>query len=273
MEMKIYDFENYKTFINYKIKELPSNGRGEITKMAKALNVHTTMMTHILKGKANLAMEQGLKLANYLNLNELETDFFILLVQWERSGDEATRLFWQKKITKLKNKALNLSHRLQTKNELSESDRVFYYSNWIYSGIRLLTAIKRFQTIEALSKELDLSKEKVRTVLEFLSERGLVNVKGSQYSYGLVPTYLESVSPMIIRHHMNWRHKAQQHFDKIRTNDLLFTFPVILSEEDAQKIRGKLVEVIEEIKKISDPSPSDEFYILNLDWLKLTREK
>ena len=268
--MKIYEFIDYKAYILKKISQLPSRGRGEITRIAKALNIHTTMVTHILKEKYQLTMEQSLKLAKYFGFNELETEYLITLVQWARAGDKPTKDFFLTKINELKNKALNLTNRLAIKNQLNESDRAYYYSNYTYSFVRLLTAIDRFQTAENIAEEIQLPIVKVRQILDFLLSRGLCTEENNKIKYKSLPTYLEASSPLVSLHHKNWRQKAQENFEQIRDQDLIFTFPTVISDSDAERIREKLIQVIEDIKKISDPSASNELYTLNIDWMKLT---
>jgi uncharacterized protein (TIGR02147 family) len=268
--MTIFEFDHYKSYLKQRIKELPGHGRGELSRIAKALNIHTTMVTHVLKGAANFSIEQALSLADYLGLNELETDFLLALVQWERAGTTKAKDFYHRKIVEIRLKALNLTQRLGTQNKLSNSDRAFFYSSWVYTAIRLLTAIDRFQTPEALAHELDLPIGRVRAALEFLISRGLCTEENSKVRYAAMPTYLEASSPLVSRHHQNWRHKAQERFERIRESDLVFTFPMVISDKDALRIREKLVQLIGEVKTLSEPSPSEELFVLNIDWIKLT---
>lgn len=270
--MKIFNFLDYKAFIRKKLAALPARGRGEITRIAKHLSIHNTMVTHILKGNSHLTMEQSLKIADYFSFNTLETEYLVSLVLLERAGDKKTKEFCLNKVNEIRALSLNLKHRLEVKNQLSETDRAFYYSSWIYSMIRLLTAIPRFQTIESLAKELQLPSTRINTALEFLLSRGLCIEENNKIKYGSIPTYLEASSPLASRHHLNWRQKSQEKFEQIRSEDLAITLPCVLSEEDAQKIREKIVQMIEEVKKTYEPSPSEELYILNVDWIKLNRQ-
>lgn len=269
--MNVFEFTNYKDFIHKNIKQLPGRGRGELSKIAKILNVHSTMLTHILKGKANLTNEQSLALSEYLNFNALETEYFLALVQMERAGDERARKYFKSKITDLKNKALNLDQRLNFKNQLSESDRALYYSNWMYAAIRLLTSIERYQSLDAIATELQLPVNKIRKIIEFLCECKLCVRENDKIKYGPLNTYLESSSHLVSRHHLNWRQKSQEKFDNLKDTDLVFTYPVTLSEKDATLVREKLVLLIEDIKKNCEQSPSDLLYMFNIDWVKFTK--
>ncbi len=236
------------TFLSKKIRSMPGRGRGELSKIARHLNIHTTMMSHILKGDAHFSMEQSLALADYLALSELETEYLIALVQYERAGDQRTKLYNQKKIEELKNKALNLKERLNFKNELSDADRALYYSSRIYTHLRLLSAVDRFQTFESLVKEMDLPPKSIRKALDFLLSRGLCAEKDGKISYAVKDTYVDARSMLVLRHHANWREQANRKYESLRDEDLVFTYPTVISEEDFLKIRKRLVEFIEQFK-------------------------
>lgn len=270
--MRIFDFTHYKRYIKRRLEQLPGKGRGELTKIARHLGVHTTMMSHVLKGDAHLSLEQALKLADYLGFTELETDYLVALVQWERAGDSRARAFCERKVTELREKAQSLKNRLDVKNELTDADRAHFYSSWMYASLRLLTAIERFQSFDALVRETGLPAPSVRRVLDFLISRGLCREEGSRIVYAAKATYVDANSPLVTRHHLNWRQQTQARFEKLRAEDLVFTYPTAISEKDFLAIREKLVQFIEEFKKTTEPSPSENLYCLNFDWIKLSRD-
>ena len=86
-----------------------------------------------------------------------------------------------------------------------------------------------------------------------------------------MPTYIEAGSPLVFQHHLNWRRRTQEKLENLRPEDLAFTYPVAMSEEDFRLIREKLVQFVEEFKRLSAPSPSQQLYCLNLEWLKISR--
>ncbi len=116
--MKIFEFNSYKRFIRKKIETLPGHGRGELSKIAKHLGIHTTMMSHVLKADAQFSLEQALRLADYFTMNEMETDYLVALVQWERAGDTRAKEFCLNKVNQIRAKALSLKDRLDVKNDL-----------------------------------------------------------------------------------------------------------------------------------------------------------
>ena len=269
--MKIFEFQNYKRYVLKRVEQLPARGRGELSRISRHLEVHTTMVSHVLKGEAHFSLEQALKLADYLSLNDLETDYLVALVQLDRAGDKRARDYCRAKLEEIRAKALDLKERLGTRNELSEQDRALYYSSALYAQIRLLTAIERFQSEAALVAELALPARVVRRALDFLISRGLCREeRGGRIVYGDVATYVEADSPFAARLHANWRQKTQESFESLRKEDLVFTYPTVISEMDFLAVREKLVRFFEEFKKTAEPSPSESLFCLNVDWVKLS---
>lgn len=269
--VKVFDFINYKTFVLQYLQQLPKKGHGQLSRIAEALGVHTTMVTHVLKGDLHLGPEQALALSEFLGLNDLETEYFVNLVGLARAGDQRTKKYYSKNLETLKEKASNLRDRLQVKNALDESDQAIFYSTWIYTALRLLSAIPEYQSARAMAEKLNLPQKQVNKSLEFLLSRGLCAEKDNRIVYGDVKTYLESGSPLVTRHHINWRMKLIEQLQHMQPDELAFTFPVVIAEKDYAKIREEIVRMIEQVKKISDPSESEKLYCMTIDWLEIQR--
>lgn len=84
--MRVYDFDDYKDFVRERIQSMPKRGHGQYLKISQFLNIHSTMVSQIFKGSAQMTPEHSLKFCEYLGLNEMETDYFLILVQRERAG-------------------------------------------------------------------------------------------------------------------------------------------------------------------------------------------
>lgn len=268
--MELFEFENYKHFVLETLKTRPKGGYGEYVKIAKALNIHTTMVTHIFRGDHHLSTEQALKLCEYFNLNELETDYFVALVLSERAGDQRAKNFYGKKLIEIRERSLAINKRFEIKNELSESDRALFYSSWVYSAIRLLTAVPHGQTLLMLSEALQIQARVVKQTLEFLNSRGLIEKTGDRYFYRNMATYVGRESPMASRHNLNWRLRVIENLDKMSAQDIAFTSPVMIAEADFDKVSQMIVRFINNFRKTTAPSPSEILCAFNLDWVQLT---
>lgn len=267
--MKVFNFSDYKKFVLAEIKSRPHGGHGEFRKIAKALNVHSTMVTHVFKASLQLSIEQSLALAEYLGLNGLETEYFLALVHFARAGDERTRAHFKSRLKRLKEKSMSVGARLESKNTLDEGDQAFFYSSWIYAAIRLLSAVPAYQSRDMIAETLELPRARLNRALEFLISRGLCVENGNKILYGNKKTFVSKESPLAARHHANWRLKIVSQLDRLTEQDLAFTYPTVISAEDFLKLREELVQFLERFKKTCDSSPSEKLYCLNIDWVEV----
>ena len=106
-------------------------------------------------------------------------------------------------------------------------------------------------------------------VLDFLIGHGLCIETEGQIRPGPQSTHLPSTSPLIARHHGNWRVKAmERHASLALESELAYTSPMALSRTDAVMIRETLLQSIDQVVAIVDPSPSEATYCLNIDWFE-----
>lgn len=267
--MNIFDFSDYKAYVNHRIAMLPKKGRGEYQKLAGLLGTHSSMISHVFKGEAHLSVEQALKIAGHYFLNELETDAFVTMIQKDRAGDRPTKAYFQQKLKNLHERHLDLSERVDSRQALSEADQSQFYSQWYYLGVQILTSIEGFQNPAAIAAHLRLPPERVLEALDFLVRTGLCVRSGEEYRVGITRTYVKRDSPLVSRHHANWRTRVLQQFPDIQNEELVFTCPTSISRRDFAQIREKIAQFIEDFNKTIAPSKDEEFACLNIDWVKI----
>lgn len=267
--MNIFEFDDYKKYFREKLKSLPKRGHGQLLKIAKLLGVHTTLLTHIFKGKTNLHPEQALKVAGYLGLSALETDYFMVLVQIERAGDKPCKDYYRAQLEELRGKSVDLKHRLEPRKIIDERDQGRFYSDWTYSAINLLTAIKGFQKPHAIAERLGLKVAEVSRTLDFLVETGLCTRVGDEYGIGAAETFLGRDSAMLRRHLLNWRGRVSEKIYDVEATDLMYSHPVVVSKKDFAAIHEKLLTFLKDFRAVAEPSACEELCCLNIDWVKV----
>ncbi len=261
-----FEMLDYRTYIQSWAK---ARGRGVFQKMSIALDIHSSLTSQILTGRKSLTEEQAAKLAIYMDLKSLETDYFLKLVQMERAGTTELKMIFSRHLKKIRDQSNEIKTRVPEAKIMSDQDRGLFYSSWQYSLIRLLTSIPRFQNREKIALHLGLSISRVQEILDFLVTRGLCTYEKGCYLRTEINTHIEARSPLSIRHHQNWRAKSFELFEKMTSKDLAFTAPVALSNNDTPKVRKILMDAIEEISKIVANSATDEISYLAIDWIKL----
>jgi len=264
--MSIFSYSDYRKYLNSYIAGLPKKGRGELSKMATHLGVHSTLMSLILSGERELTIEQAYDLATYLQLTDMEMEFLVLLVQYQRAGNHRYKSHVKKKLDALRTEATKLSNRFEHETKLTEEQRSLFYSSWIYSAIRLFTSTKSHGVkVEEITERFRLTRQQVMSVLQFLESAGLITQEKDHYKFGTQRTFLEQGSPHLVKHHSNWRIKSVQKADRISNEELMFTSPISLSKKDFELIREDLAELLKKISLVVKESPAEEIACLNID--------
>lgn len=266
--MNIYNFTNYHAFLNSFLKSLPKQGHGKLRQWAYALDVSTTLLSQIMKGKKSLSLELADALAQEMGLSKNETEYFFLLVQLERAGTVRLKNYFKQKVSEAQEASRQLKNRIQNVQGLSNEIKAQYYSSWAYSGVRNLLPCREIKTLDEVSERLKLPRAFVSEIAQFLLQAGLIIENGKRWDSGVNSTYLPPDSALISKHHQNWRMRAMQKMDIPLSEDLFYTSPMSLSEDMSRKLRKYLVDVIEEFHSKADPTPSEGVRCLNIDWFE-----
>lgn len=269
MEKSIYEYTDYKTYLLDKIKNSPSKGRGQKIKMAEYLSCQNTFISQVLNGEPNFSFEQAVKLNTFFDHTKDEGKFFLLLVHSARAGSEELKKFYENELNEMIIAQTDLQKRTNVKNTLKEKDHDIYYSNWYYAAIHVLVTIKEFQTAQTISKRLNLSKDKTIEILNFLTEKGLLNKNGNQYTSGITRIHLSKDSPHVQRHHGNWRMRALHSIDLNDPASLHFSNVVSIAEKDIIRVRELLIQSIAEARSIVKDSPEEKLCSMCVDFFEV----
>jgi hypothetical protein len=238
--------------------------------MARHCGIHASVLSLVFQKKRELTLEQAAALADYFGLNEAESQYLLLLVQLERAGNEPLRKLLRKQKETLLASRNQVVKRVKSSRKLTEEEKAIYYSSWLYSAVRILSALPGLSAKEPLRKKLGLGREPFQQIVDFLVRQGLCAEEGGRLRPLAHSTHLDGASPLVSRHHGNWRVKAmEKHPSLDQERELAFTSPMALSRADALKVRSLLLDAIEGVCRIADPSPSETAYFLNLDWLEI----
>jgi len=267
--MAIFENGNYKTILKDFIKSQPRKGHGFIKSLAEYIGIDPSQVSQVLSGGKDFTEEQALLVTRYVGFNDIESEYFLTLVKIERAGSELLKNYYKKRKEELKKASLNLKERLNQDRILTDYDKSVFYSSYIYSAIRLYTSVGDGKTIVQLCDRLDLSRERVLEIINFLVETKLIQENNGKFVLGTQHTHLEKGSPFLIRHHHNWRIKALEKSYSIKDSELQFTGPVSINKDDFLAIRELLVGVISKsLEKVKKSEPTDVACLL-IDWFWL----
>ena len=270
--MDVFTYSDYRKYIKDRITLLPKK-HGQYTKLAAYIRIHSTLLSQIMSGSRNLTPEQACEVGQFFGLTTLESEHFVALVELENANSHLLKNLIEKRIEEIKKRSDQFKHRLSSSVTLNEENRALFYSEWYFSAIRLLTEIPHAQIPEEISKILNLPLKKVRETLKFLTEVKLCIEKEGLYQIGPTRTHIDNESPLISRHHTNWRVKAIENYANLDSQETAFTSPLTISIKDAEKIKQKLKQTILEIHKLVPDSKAETLYCLNIDWFKIDKKK
>ncbi|WPU63994.1 TIGR02147 family protein [Peredibacter starrii] len=268
MKKTLFDYLDYKLYLNERIDNSPSKGRGIKLKIAEYLNCQSAFVSQVLNGIPHFSLEQGVKLNSFLGHTKEESRFFLLLLQLERAGTNELRDYFMEEIKDILSKRSEIKNRIDIKKSLKPVDQQIYYSSWYYGAIHMLLSIKEFQTAEKIIERLHLSREKVTEILNFLQDTGLAVKKGEHYEIGVTRIHLNKDSPQIQRHHTNWRLRAIDSIDLNLNQDLHYSSLVSMSRKDVPVVREILLKAIEDCRKVIKESKEEEIQAICIDFFK-----
>lgn len=261
----IFEFNDYKHYVNTWLEQQPKGGRGLLSQIAKELGIHTTLLSHTLRGEKHLNSEQGILLAEYMGLSEAETHFLLLLIQRDRAGNTKLQQKYQKDILQIRADSKDVSKRVLTHTQLTETQKAQFYSSWLYSAIRQLSSIPHYQSRAKLGSAFDIKKEEFNTALKFLLETELCVEKDNRIDIGPANTHIEATSPFVFLHHKNWRIKALEKHNNLSADELMYSAPFTISEEDFAYVREELVRFIQSLIKTVGKTKNERLACFNAD--------
>lgn len=258
--ISIYEYRDFREYLKELFKQVDTNKESKLTasSLARSINVSTSLMSQVLSGDKQFNPDQAFAICDFLKLKDHEIDYFLLMIEWDRAAHHKLKARLEKKMHLAEERARKIETRVTKDFELSDESKAIYYSSWLYTGVRNLTAIGSLNDVKALANYLQVSEVFLEKVINFLIQEGLCKNVDGNLTYGPAHTHLSVDSPLVTKHHQNWRLRAFQKMELRSQDDLFYTCPMSLSNNAALQIRKLLPQIIEDILKITGPSPSED---------------
>lgn len=269
MKTSVFEYSNYKRYLNDLIEACPNGGRGQRKALAEHIGCQVAYVTHVLSGDNHFSMEQIEACGRYFSLAKKEMEFLFLLLQHNRAGTVDLKKFFSGLIHEQREKHSLLKDRLNIKNTLSREDQAVYYSSWQYAAVHMALTVPEYRSIESLSARFNITAARVLEVLEFLTKLNLAYKEQNQYKTKDPFLHLEKDSPLISKHHSNLRVRAINSLDTPHEKDLHYSLIFSVAEKDKPKLRERLTKCIEECADIIRPSTEEDLAALCIDMFTL----
>lgn len=270
MVINLYNFRDYRAYLS---EALPTRGqeRGSRVKLADTIGVQKGFISAVLHGKAELSLEQAFRVSHFLAHTSEEREYFLLLIQRARAGSQELSGFFDGKIEEIQVRRQEIRERINVKADLSGADELTYYSSWHYTGVHMCLMIPSLRSPASMSQYLGLPLQQIVKILEFFVKNGLAEQQGSSFVTGATRMHLPATSPLVAKHHTNWRIQAIQSLDRDDKTDLHYSSVMSISRGAAENIKKILLDSIEAIEPTIRQARDESVHALTMDLFELGR--
>lgn len=269
--MELFDFNHYKDYLKFHLNDRSGRGgRGARAKLARAIGCQTAYVAQVLGGeKAQFSLEQGEAINDFWGHSEAEGHYFLVLIQHERAGSPKLRQRFARELQSIRESRLLLKNRLGVKAVLQEQDQADYYSTWFCAAIHALVSIPGYQSAEKIAARLGISSAAAGRALDLLLRSGILVRDEEKIKIGEARLHLPSDSPLIPRHHTNWRLQALRVLQQNPAANLHYSSVISVAAEDVQRIREVLIKAIATLKPIIRDSREEKLQCLSFDFFEV----
>ncbi len=262
----VFEFMDYKDYLN---QMADSHPRGFKKKLSELSGCQTAYISHVLNGTAHFSWEQVEAISTGIGHSDDEKEYFLLLSNYSAAGTPSLRKFLKARLDRIKESRLSIKERVRVRESLSREEQARYYSAWYFAAIHVMLTIPRFQSKEAIASYLKISPKLVTEVIDFLILVGLATKTGNKFVTGSAKIHLEKDSPLVSKHHTNWRMAAIRSFENESTDNLHFSSVFTLTERDSDQIRNILLKAIENSVSVIKEAKEEITMAMTMDFFRL----
>lgn len=267
--LNIFQFEAYRPYLRAVIDENKGR-RGYQRLLAQAAGCHTSYFSQVMNSHIQLTPDQAAGLAQFWDMDEAQTEYFLGLVHLDRAGSPALKLHLTKRLKVLREKNVRLTDRIGAPSSvLGIEAQAMYYSTWYYAAIHMLVSIPAFRTAENLAKQLSLPLGVIKTALENLATMGLVQQGPSEWIPTAKIIHISDRSPLNASNHAHWRQLATLRIQEGRAGETHYSACYALSHADYKKLREEVLALVAQSRAIVGPSQEETAAIFTVDLFQL----
>jgi uncharacterized protein (TIGR02147 family) len=266
--ISVFDLEDYKAFLARAIAP-KGHTRGLRSRLAVALRCQSAFVSRVLNGPADFSAEHGIQISRFLGMSEDEAQFFLLLLHRTRAGSHDLRAHYTRQIEEFRRRREVIAERIHVKSGLTLEDQAVYFSSWHYAAIHVLLTIPGFQSRAAIAKHLGVTPKVIGDCVDFLVRKGVAKEEKGQLSAGPTRLHLGKDSPMLAKHHTNWRIRAIESFDREKPNDLHYSSVIGVSRANALKIRERILKLLESTEPMLAEPTEEAAFVFGIDLFAL----
>jgi len=266
----LFEAKDYKAYLAKRLAPT-GEGRGLRTRLAKALGCQPAHISQVLaKGaSAHFSLEYAVVIDEFLRHSPEESQFFLLMVHRDRAGTKKLFAYYESQMQQIRENRTEVRRRISVKEAVPAEYHDTYYSSWIYAAVHVMLSIPRLQSVKALSEHLHLPADYLGRLLSFLEAAGLARATGGRWEITQKRIHLGPDSPLIARHHTNWRLRGIQSCERAAKEDLHYSAVFTLSEEEVVQVREIFLKSLAEAERVLIQSKEETTFGICMDFFRV----
>ncbi len=274
--METFSKISYKSILKYAVEDKKAAvGSGSVSfqGLASACGIQKTYLSRVLNGDAHLSSDQIFLALGYLGLSREESDYVMLLHQWERSSVPARRDSMENELRKMR--AANTKTEKHLKADISLHDKVesaSYYLNVNAQLVHMFLTIPGFaEAPSTIAKALAISDSAIADILRLLSQLGIITYKGGRIIVLRDALHMPKDAPLSAPYRTMMRLKALENIQNQSTSDP-YGYSLFFSADDeaSAAIQGLFFDFLKKAEKIIRPAKCKKVFQMKFDLLDWT---
>lgn len=271
MTLKPLNLFQYSSYLDWMqaLVEKNRDHRGYHKAMSEAAGCQPSFLSQVFRSKTHLTPDQAAGLCDFWLFTSDETEYFISLVHFERSGSKKYRQILKQKLKALRQANSEVSKRVPHRGTLELELQAKYYADWPWAIIHIMTSVPKYQDPTTIAAILGIDLEYVLRILKELRSMNLVVQTGQKWTIGSNLLHLDRASPFNMINQKNFRQFSQNSLSRDKPDDLHFCAVYGLSEKAYKTIRETLLNSITSVNQAVLESKEEQAACLTLDLVSL----
>lgn len=273
--MNIYKSNDLREILNEVMSEKKFlDKKFSFQSMAAFIRVQKPYLSKFMNNRADLNSDQMYMACQFLEMNEEETNYMLLLLAHERctfserkkSLKENIKKTQDSKIDNIKNVIKNISTRDAL--EFDNSKHIEYYLEPIISIVHMFLTIPRFRNnIDLIAQDLFISKEQLQDILKKLINMNIIEINDDQINILIRTLHLPKESKIISSHQQILKQNAIHRLSRIGIEQKK-SFSVIFPSNETvrKKIEFEFSTFITKVRELQlEDENKEDCYQLSFD--------
>ena len=271
----LFQYTNYRKYLRdyYQFKKAQAKSFSFQNFAKKAKISSSGFLLHVMNGERNLTKPVLLRVAQALELDRSQTEYFENLVAFDQAKTQVEKDFYY-------GKSLAVRQTARVKN-LADSQYVFF-SEWYHSMVReLVSLMPRNSAPAELAKMVvpQISTAQAKSSLRLMEDLEILKKDASAGGYALTEPFIGgSATPIrslaVTRFQKSMLEIAQQAWENFKENEILMsTVTFTMSEELVQTINREIREFKNRVLSLvqNETKPATRVYHLNLHFFPTSK--